>query len=60
MFEQLKFRKAQLAGIEFHFFLVGLGIGIAAGVIIIVLSVKGVIPLGFVKSMACIVAKKGK
>jgi len=58
MFEMLKFRKAQLGFIEMKFFFVGLIIGLVVGIVLIILSAKGVIPLGFIKTMACGAAKR--
>ncbi len=58
MFEQLKFRKAQLGMIEMQYFAMGFGVGLVVGIVVIILSVKGVIPLGFVKSIVCGAAKK--
>ncbi|MBW2982561.1 hypothetical protein KY343_06785 [Candidatus Woesearchaeota archaeon] len=58
MFEMLKFKKAQLGIIEAKFLFIGLIIGLIAGVLLVVLSAKGVIPLGFLKTMACGAAKK--
>ena len=58
MFEQLKFRKAQLGMIELQYFAMGFGVGLIVGIVLIILSVKGVIPLGFLRSLACGVAAK--
>ena len=57
MFEMLKFRKAQLGMIEAKYFIVGLLIGLIAGVVVVILSGKGIIPLGFLKSLVCGSAK---
>lgn len=37
-------KKAQLIAIEFHFFMAGLGIGLIAGLALIFLGTKGIIP----------------
>lgn len=58
MFEMLKFRKAQLGMIEAQYFFAGLVIGLIAGIVIVILAAKGVIPLGFLKTMACGAAGK--
>ena len=49
----LKSRKAQLGFIEMKFFFMGLIIGLVIGIVIVYLSAKGIIPLGFVKGMFC-------
>lgn len=46
-------KKAQLGIIEFKFFIIGLIIGLVVGALLIYLSAKGIIPLGFVKTMFC-------
>jgi hypothetical protein len=58
MFEMLKFRKAQLGMIEAKYFAVGAIIGLIAGIVIVILAAKGIIPLGFLKTMACGAAAK--
>ena len=58
MFEMLKFRKAQLGIIEAKFLFIGLIIGLIVGILLVVLAAKGVIPLGFLKTLACGAAAK--
>lgn len=57
MFEMLRFKKAQLGIIEAKFLFYGLIIGLVVGILLVILSAKGVIPLGFLKTMACGTAK---
>jgi len=49
----LKSKKAQLGPIEAKFFLIGFLIGIVIAIVLIILSTRGVIPLGFLKSIVC-------
>lgn len=58
MFEMLKFKKAQLGIIEAKFLFIGLGIGLIVGILVVVLAAKNVIPLSFLKTMACGAAAK--
>jgi len=58
MFEMLKFKKAQLGIIEAKFLMYGVIIGLVAGILLVILAAKGVIPLGFLKTMACGAARK--
>ena len=58
MFEMLKFRKAQLGIIEAKYLFMGLIIGLIIGILFVILAAKGVIPLGFMKSLVCGAAKK--
>ena len=58
MFEMLKFRKAQLGIIEAKFLFIGLIVGLIAGILLVILAAKGLIPLGFLKTMACGAAAK--
>lgn len=37
-------KKAQLAGLEFKFLLIGLIIGLVAGIVLVYLGTKGIIP----------------
>lgn len=46
-------KKAQLGLIEFKFLMIGLIIGLILGIAVIYLSTKGVLPLGFIKTMFC-------
>ncbi len=46
-------KKAQLGVIEAKFLFIGLLIGLIIGVVVVYLSAKGIIPLGFIKSMVC-------
>lgn len=50
-------KKAQLGIIEAKFLLIGLVIGLVLGIVLVILAGKGIIPLGFVKSMICGAAK---
>ncbi|MBW2966080.1 hypothetical protein KY342_03175 [Candidatus Woesearchaeota archaeon] len=58
MFEMLKFRKAQLGIIEAKFLFIGIIIGIIIGIAVVILAARGIIPLGFVKSLVCGAAAK--
>lgn len=53
-------KKAQLGFIEMKFFVIGLLVGLVLAVLLVYLSSKGILPLGFLKSMACTAAKGGK
>jgi len=58
MFEMLKFKKAQLGIIEAKFLFIGILIGLIIGIVLVILSTKGVIPLSFIKTLACGAAAK--
>lgn len=46
-------KKGQLGPIEFKFFFIGLIIGLIIAILLIYLSIKGIISLGFIKSIFC-------
>ncbi len=46
-------KKAQLGIIEFKFLMIGLVIGLILGIALVYLSAKGILPLGFLKTMTC-------
>lgn len=60
MFEMLKYKKAQLGGIEATYFFYGLFAGLAIGLVVTILAARGTIPLGFIKSLVCGAVTKGK
>jgi len=58
MLSAFKYKKAQLGMIEAQYFFGGLVVGLIAGIVVVILAAKGVIPLSFLKTMACGAATK--